>query len=383
MTTSIPLSERPSFAAYFGLKDTRRNNFKLDPERDWRLCVDLDGSIAKALNLLYRDDAPKAVFEGDFGTGKTHALRYIAGRAAELTPPAWEVIHLELSGFEARTTFISGIHRPLMGKVIDLLLSDREALRKMLEPPLQPLVDKALRDLAGGQGESSTAARAWLSASRTLTPSKALKAGYPTLLDETMGPATLAELYTQLSQRWRDVHGRRWLLFIDEGESFSRVIQEDAQASIGAGMRRLLDPANQSLGLFLGLHTPRARRGTHPMLRNDVLSRVYDAYMRLPSLQDVAIRARFVEQLWARLALDPATGAFGLDRDAQRFVIEELDAIRRRIVPDAKLSSPTPRDLLTTLDLIARSAWTEQTRLPLTEETVRRWVGLSQRSSTG
>ncbi len=161
----------------------------------------------------------------------------------------------------------------------------------------------ALRQLRAPSPERVTAARAWLNASRTLTPSKALKAGYPALLDEVVGPADLAALYVAFARAWREITRQTFVLFLDEGESFTRVVHEDAQASIGAGLRVLLDSTNDALGIFIGLNTPRTRKGTHPMLRSDVRSRVGRAIV-LPTLQETAVggvgEGRFMDGLWEK-----------------------------------------------------------------------------------
>jgi hypothetical protein len=75
----------------------------------------------------------------------------------------------------------------------------------------------------------------------------------------------------------------------------------------------------------------------------------------------------------------PTEGLSGNPRrqpGARRFVVSEIDSIRRRVLRDAQLASPTPRDLLSVLDLIAHSAYLERAPLPLGEETVRRWFGV-------
>lgn len=359
------------------LKDATRSTFKLNPERDTDLYIDLEGSI-RAIRQALQSAVPKVVIEGDIGTGKTHALHYAAALARS-SSPSREPVFLTLSGFESKTNFIAGMHRVLIGQLLELFLRDARVFDKMMAPHkdtdgLPAAARKALTDLRSEEPDKATAARAWLCASRTLTPSKALKAGYSTLLDEVMGPSDLASFYVSLAARWKAVTERTLILFLDESESFSRVVHDDAQASIGAGLRQLFDSTNEHLGVFIGLNTPRVRKGTHPMLRSDVRSRATMIY--LPTLQEPALREHFLSALWARLATDPKLPPFMLNDGARRFVLDEIDTIRRRLLRDQSLASPTPRDVLSVLDLIAKSAYQERTKLPLDEDTLRRWIGV-------
>lgn len=379
MSTSSSTTRRMSFARYFRLKDPARTTLMLSPEHDSQLFVDLKGASG-GLRRAFQG-VPQVVVEGDFGTGKSHALHF-ARSLAQAESDKYDTIFLTLSGFNNRTDFIAGIHRPLIGPLLDIVLADQKYAAEMMGVPVDTKVEpvqRALRDLLSPEATRVTAARAWLSASRTLTPSKALKAGYSMLLDEAMKPADLAMLYVSLARRWRSLTNRTLLLFLDEGESFSRLGNEDAQASLGAGLRQLLDATNDSLGIFIGLNTPQTRKGTHPMLRSDVRSRVRQSIV-LPTLQDTALREQFIEGLWEKLAADRENPPFMLEREARHFVVHEIDAIRRQSLGDLQQASPTPRDMLLVLDLIARTAYFEQAPLPLSESTLRRWMGIPRQS---
>lgn len=373
----------PTFASYFRLKDGARRNFKLDPERDSGLYVDLDGAVDRLRRAL-EEEAPKVAIEGDFGTGKTHALQFVASLArGDRVRPRVPIV-LSLSGFGHNTGFVEGVHRGVFEKLVALFLRDGKRYEAMLSTTgllgdLPVAAQRALRQLQSPTPAEADAARAWLCASRTLTPSKALKAGYSALLAEVMQPSDLARLYVALAHAWRDQTGEELLLLLDEGEAFSRVQSEDAQASIGGGLRPLFDNTNRALGLFLGVNTPRARKGTHPMLRSDVRSRV-TTHVLLPTLQSLPLRERFVDLLWRKLAADPTSRPFMLDSDARRFIIDEVDALRQRLLRDQQLASPTPRDLLNVLDLIAQIAWRAEAQLPLTEIDLRRWTGVARES---
>lgn len=67
-----------SFSEFFGLADEKRTTFVLSPERDPRLLVDMDGLVDFLEERAgIPDPAPQAILFGEFGTGKTHALRYV------------------------------------------------------------------------------------------------------------------------------------------------------------------------------------------------------------------------------------------------------------------------------------------------------------------
>jgi len=372
-----------TFASYLHLKEESRTSLTLDPQRDSNIYIDLHGTTKKITSAL--QGTPRVVIDGDIGTGKSHALFFIKHHVEEKKLP-YTPIYTTFSGFESHTDFIAGIHRPVMTRLLGLFLDNLSIFDEMISAPsalegVVTQVQAALRAVRA-PGSRGVEARAWLTASRTLTPSKALKAGYSVMLDEVCPPSDLASLYVRLAERWHAITRKYLLLLVDEGESFTRVVNEDAQASIGAGLRQIFDSTNQHLGLFLGLNTPRTRKGTHPMLRSDVRSRVQRT-ITLPTLQERSLREQFISDLWENLALPTHIDSFFLDKDARRFLIDEIDPIRRRLLQDFQLASPTPRDLLAVLDLIAQAAFAERKKLPLDEATLRQWAGISRSTTVG
>lgn len=366
------------FARYFRLKDERRTSFRLNTRVDAALFVDLDGLLPKTRKMLDGEErAPLAVFEGDFGSGKTHLLRHVERVMAPGL--GFQPLYLKLSGFERRSDFYT-LHRmlfPVILEAVKPVLWDAHRERDALfgDDRLATEVVHALRDLAtrpiDKPAASAVQSESWLLGN--LTPSQAAKAGYPALLFQRAGPVQLVEIYKVLADFHRRATGRRLLLLLDEGESFTQVVDEDAQARIGQGFRELFDSENESIGLFLGLTTPRSRGGTHPMLRTDVRTRIGgDRYHKLTPLHTTDRRRQFMSRLWEQIA-DAGTLPFMLADDARDYVVEHLDDLRWLSSETKMAASPTPRDLLNVLSKIGRFALDQQLGLPIRAATLKAW----------
>lgn len=371
-----------SLSSYFKLKEPTRAHFRLSPEDDAGYYIDLDGVLSR-INSQFQSQAPQFVIQGDIGTGKSHILQYIAQYIA---PPGFIAIYITLSGFNRKADFYI-FHRAIIDRLLPFA---REAMRSMQRANLNDIgnigsdMKKALEALAlsaiGKPHPVGVVAEQWLSDSRLLTAARASKEGYSGTLREKAGPSDLVELYKVISELYFKIFGKRIILLIDEGETFSRIVDVDAQASIGAGLRSFFDAdnsKNQSIGFVLGLNTPRARADKHPVLRSDVRSRIGDRLFVLQPLNTPERIHRFIEELWRHLSLDPTSMPFMLDRSAQDLLAKRLDELRKSIFPDEDLSpSPTQRDLLEVLSKIGESSVEVTAPIPLDAQRIRRWFGL-------
>ncbi len=364
-----------SFARYFKLKESERDSFRLDPNKDAALYVDLDGVISRLRNELNKE-APQFVVQGDFGMGKSHILRHVEHH---LVGTKFRPVYLLLSGFQRRSDFYL-VHRAIINQLIPLIRSALE-LPTDRRPNIraQPLLSEDMcRALSNLTYKAS--AEQWLSDSRVLTKAKAAKEGYGGTLTEKAQPADLIGLYKAISETYYQAFGQKLLLLIDEAESFARVLDPDAQASIGAGMRGFFDAENKSIGLFLGLNTPQTRGTTHPMLRSDVRSRVGDRRVELKPLNTTERIHSFIIELWPKLvdsSLKTGMGPFFLDQSALNLLENRLEDLRKQIYPEEELApSPTPRDLLEVLTKIGEGAVQTQQRPPLGASLIEKWFGL-------
>ncbi|UQA63385.1 hypothetical protein [Polyangium aurulentum] len=379
------------FAQYFKLRDAERDDFRLSTNspNDLRLYVDLDGSIDKVKDAL-EAQTPLLVVEGDFGTGKSHLLRYVQYILLGGEDKRFEPIYVVLSGFKRRSDFLS-VHQQIAPHIIKKATAamqhpgpQREKRAEALEG-ISENMRRALKDLGlpgvGTDNPGATIAGQWLMGTSKLTSAKMSSARFTCTLFEEGGPSQVVELYKAISELHRSVFGRKLLLLLDEGESFSNVVDIDAQASIGGGMRTFFDTENKSLGFFLGLNTPRARiHGVHPMLRSDVQSRVGNRQIGLFPLASPQRRAEFMDRLWPELTEDAGRLPFLLDRAAFDLVALRLEELRQRLArPDDFLAaSPSPRDLLHVLSDIGKNAVKHGVEPPIRADMIRRWYGMTK-----
>lgn len=393
-----------AFAKYFGLRDPGRSSFELDPRRDSELLVDIDGVWEKLNRLLESDvrakGAPKAVIEGDFGTGKSHILRKVEHHC-RLPASGYVPIYVELSGFGRRSTFFD-VHKVLMRHLLEVTRAAlkrfangpdaRAKLMKILEDcgVRLPSASVAMLELATPtigdvEPDKAVAARSWLQGVRLSAAQVKIARDLQPSLFETSGPSELVGLYRALGEVEQQTSGRKPLLLIDETEAFSRVVDPDAQASIGHGIRSLFDPTNHTVGVFLGLNMPNVRRDQHPMLRPDVASRTQGNTYKLKHLNTPTRVRAFITWLWPALARDNAVPPFRLAKDAMDYLSEHLTTVRDKLLGsrfDGENISyarpdPTPRDLLAVLTTLGGATIEEKAEI-VDLARLNRWLALGE-----
>jgi hypothetical protein len=367
-----------SFAEFFGLADETRTTFVLSPERDPGLLVDVDGLI-RFLDEKARPGAtaPQAVLFGEFGTGKTHALRYVEHVLAPkhgLLP-----IYLPLSNFGPKSTFadvhvrvMNALDEPLQAMLQAFSTADqaimansrlnrdaKEALARLRNPSTPPKERATVRTWLMGVGP---------------TPTQARSLGFAGRLFETAGPVELVNLWKGIGEIWAAARGKRLVLLLDEGEAFGRVTDSRAQASLGAGFRELFDTDNAAIGVFLAVYTPDARKGIHPLSRAEFESRIAEKRRDLRGLSDPDHVRRFVQGWWELIG---RPGTRLLDEGALDLIASRLKDLRDVIAvrPQPALR-PTQRNLMDVLAFIGKRAVEDGRRPPLTERDVRTWFAL-------
>lgn len=375
-----------SFGEHFSFADVHRSSFELSPEHDASLFIDLD-SIIPWLSERFKpeDHAPQVVINGDFGTGKTHVLRFIEKKLGP--DKGMRTVYFELDGFGRKSTFFD-LHIRVMSGLCDILesnLSRYKNLHKFLTKAetsglLSSEMARAVRLLSDSSQTAETRAllRAWLIGTGPTPTQARTKLALSGRLFERAGPAALVNLWKMVSELEYDTNGRSLVVLLDEGESFGRIVSPDSQAAMGSGLRTLFDASNRSMGIALGLNTPQSREGLHPMLRSDVRGRLTGKEFLLNPLNTPDRIRRFIVALWERLRSKTAASAL-LDPEALTLLCQRLVALRDAISLHQRVlsSTPTQRDLMRVLGFIGDRAFAEGVKLPLTRDLLLRWFQVS------
>jgi len=364
------------FATYFGLRDPNRTSFELVPQRDAELFVDLD-NLESELQQRLRQVAPKLVIQGDIGTGKTHILRHVERR---LSPEhSLQPLYVELGGFGRRSNFrdlyvvvmsrLEALIKPVLvtlaGRRLDTLLERVELL---------PDVKTVFRHLAHPSDERYSFFRAWILGTGP-TPTQARNLGFAGRLFEYADPSALVAIWKFCSEAIVAAQKSRLLLLIDEGEVFSRVVDPDAQAHIGAGLRNLFDAGNQTLGIIVGLNTPDVRQGVHPFLRSDVASRVSPHKIGLRPLESPERIRSFYEKLWQHLSGTPLLPL--LNKSAAHLLGQRALQMHAAITAEPRSATVTQRKIVQILDYIGQRAFETATPHPISERALTSWFNLT------
>lgn len=390
------MSER-TFAQVFDLKNAERKTFNLDPCLDSQLYVerfaDQGGTYEiERVKQWLSDPHAVALLEGDFGTGKTHFLHHIRLNIApdiNLDP-----IFVEFSGFKKGSGF-ERFHELFIEKILNVVM---DPLRQWAlgEAGYQDCFDgnlfverdflKALKNvvpaslLPGDDSEDNRYAKAWLRGSKVLTPSRALKAGYSTMVWEH-SPTTLVRLYRSLGMiyqvYWKKKgDARKLLILVDETESFAHVTNSDAQISLGNGLRGLFDEENKQLGFVLGLNVPsHAASRTHPAQRADIRTRLQGRTINLVPFHNDNDMRDFMDKVWCGLTKDSSKRTFLLSDTARDLVLARLESLRVVVGVNTRAAT-TPRDLLKVLTYIGEHAVKNNIKSMIQSEDINRWFGL-------
>jgi hypothetical protein len=369
------------FAQLFDLADPSRVSFELSPEHDATLFVDLDNVIGWLEQRVNVDvPAPQVVVKGDFGTGKSHVLRYLEKKLAP--ERKFRPVYFQLGAFTRRSSFFD-LHIAVMSEFLELAednlarVPDLETFLQV-QPSLNDEMKLALRRLAAKSTPLAIRAtlRSWLLGTGP-TPTQARKEGFSGRLFERTSSFGLINLWKAIGELQRAVDGRSLLLLLDEGEAFSKMVSPDAQASMGSGLRTLFDPDNRSLGVVLGLNIPTTRQGLHPMLQPDVVSRLGNKELSLIPLGDPERVRRFLEGLWDRLR-GPKAARELLDASALELVTTQLRDLSNAVFLRRNAPAPTPtqRHLMGVLRFIGELALRDGARPPFSRKQLLRWFQL-------
>ena len=358
------------YSALLGLRDPDRSSLNLSPAADADLFVDIDGLASQVRDWL-GVGAPKGAVYGTYGTGKSHLLQYVARTLAP--DRRFRSVYVELTGFGRKATFFD-VHLRVMNvllPVLEQLAKHREARRWLAASNLASDDVKRAVTKLGDPALSPTAlatTRAWILGTGP-TPTQARKEGFTGRLFERSSAVDLVKIWQLCAELQRSSDSQGLLLLIDEGEGFQKVVHPESLATLGAGVRSVLDADNQSLGCIFALNLPETR--DHPFLRSDVVSRLTGKILNLEPLGSPERVERFTTALWGVLSTKPRL----LTPEAMSQLARRLAAMRNAISFDKRSAlTPTQRDLLQVLSFITAQALREQRPPPYSLDDLKRWI---------
>lgn len=285
----------PSIAAWFSLRDSARTTFELLPERDAKVwCGEPRDQerLRRALEDGLAAGVPHLILLGEYGTGKTHALRHTEWLLQSDTFSSHKAFakRSEWSGFSARTRFVDvyreTLHRLGSGLIADLLRESLAELQKSALPdPLHRLllddqdlkmVLSALATVAQNKAGTEKIGHAWRwLLGLSLTQAQRRLIGVTTLLTETRSAATLVDVLRIIGAAYQIARGGKLLLLYDETEQANELRRSrDAINSFNAAMRALYDREQRELGIVMAIYSTGGSLDDIPIFQADVRSRI-------------------------------------------------------------------------------------------------------------
>lgn len=352
----------------------KRPNFILDPAVDSECFARRDLDIHKLVEKLQVDlvtgMAPKRMYWGPYGGGKTHTLFKTMTELGRLTPI--HPVHVECPDMTRRATFLElyrdGVLRQLgEDYVLELL---QRALDEIGVARREVIVQR-MKEIVGDDELAKAAVRlvdpnfekltlwAWISGVKLGRPEIA-SLGLTQDLTEAE-PARLAQMLIFLGQLERRISKKTLVLILDEMERLKAVGPESIVTFV-TGFTRLADPNQRHVSLLIGCSAgilnelpdvfaldgavmsrigPDDREEIPPMPDPDVESfvRTVIAYLREPT--DLGDRVRLARKAGNETVID----------DLFPFTTEAIDAVK------AKLSRQiTPREITIVLTQAAGKA---------------------------
>lgn len=356
------MSQFTSVAERFALK---RSNFVLDPETDYACFArkDIDvAAIAERLRIdLVTDLAPKRLFYGPYGAGKSHTLIVTAKKLEQLTPIY--TIRMECPDLSRRAKFVDlyreGIMRALTHDLVVKLFNETiaEAFRKQKDERAiylrsllmdEDLVRAASR-LIDEEFDESIFWR-WFSG---FPASRAdLEALHVTGDLTAAEPARLASFLTVVGRLLKQFVEKKTLVFVFDEMERLKDLDGDSVGNFMTAFTKLADPLQRDVAIIIGYSAAQADE-LHELfsLRGPVGSRIGRAATQeirvLPEKEieefvrgvikylreDSSFRSRYE-------AAKKEGEAEGLDRDFFPFTKKAIVTLKSRLADNL-----TPRDV--------------------------------------
>jgi hypothetical protein len=253
---SVNIEER------FGLK---RPNFVLDPIEDADFFAHRTGVIVEEIIENLRVDlatglAPKRLFWGPYGGGKTHTLHKTMKELKKLIPI--QPVYVECPDMAPRSTFLElyrdGIMRSL-GR--DLVLGLLDQARENVPLGRHNDIVTGLRNVIGDEDVAQVAVRlidpgfkriklwAWISGIQM--PRADLEDLNQTQDLTSAEPARLAEMVVLVGRLLWQLRGETLILILDEMDRLG-VVGENTITTFRTGFTRLVDPNQKTVAVLIG-----------------------------------------------------------------------------------------------------------------------------------
>jgi hypothetical protein len=345
----------------------KRSNFVLDPEQDYecfaRSDVDVRAMTERLRVDLVTDLAPKRLFYGPYGAGKSHTLIYTAKQLERLTPI--RTVRMECPNLSRKARFIDlyreGIMRSLGSQLVLHLFGQLvdEAFKRPKDER-SAYVRDILRDeelaractrLIDEEFDKDLFWR-WFSG---VSISRAELEGVRVASDLTSAePARLASFLTVIGRLMKAFGDKATLLFVFDEMERLRDLDADSVANVMTAFTKLADPLQRDVAIIIGYSASQAEE-LHEMfaLRGPVGSRIGKAAtVEIRVLPEKEIEV-FVKGIIAHLrneavfearytAAENDQGAKdeGLDRALFPFTKKALQTLKSRLA-----DALTPRDI--------------------------------------
>jgi hypothetical protein len=261
------MSTFPTVAARFALK---RSNFVLDPEKDYkcfaRSDIDVNGLTERLRIDLVTDLAPKRLFFGPYGAGKSHTLIFAAKQLEELTPI--QIVRMECPNLSRKAKFVDlyreGIMRSLGAQLVLRLFEQlvADAFRKSRDER-----SAFMRDLLQDEELGRAAAKLideefdrdlfwrWFSG---VSLSKGELETLRVTSDLTSAePARLAAFLAVIGRLTRAASDTTLLFVFDEMERLHD-LDGDSVGNYMTAFTKLADPLQRDVAIIIGYSAPQA-----------------------------------------------------------------------------------------------------------------------------
>jgi hypothetical protein len=236
----------------------------LNPATDWacfaRSDIDFTAEVEKLRVNLVTDIAPKRMYWGPYGSGKTHTLFRAMHELRNLTKV--KAIHIDCPDLTRRATFFDlyrdGVIRQLGEEYILELL---EGVFDHVGMGRRDVVLQKVREIVGDEELAKATARlidpsfdklllwAWISGVK-LGRSELNALGLTQDLTDAE-PARLAQLIVLLGRLHHRLRGERLVLVLDEMERL-RGLSAETIITFVTGFTRLADPNQSDVAILLG-----------------------------------------------------------------------------------------------------------------------------------
>lgn len=260
-TESGAIDDVDAVSSWFGLKEP---NFILDPARDWscfaRNDIDFTAEVEKLRVNLVTNIAPKRMYWGPYGSGKTHTLYRALHELKQLTPVV--SFHIDCPDLTRKATFFDlyrdGIMRQMGEDYVLLLL---ESVFDNIGMARRDAVLQKVKDLVGDEELAKATSRlidpsfdklmlwAWISGVK-LSRNELSALGLTSDLTDAE-PARLAQIVVLLGRLEQRLNRRRLVIVLDEMERL-RDLSSETIVTFVTGFTRLADPNQSDVALLLG-----------------------------------------------------------------------------------------------------------------------------------